>query len=112
MPLKSVFTIGEASTETGLSKKAIRLYEQVGLIRKPARGLNGYRYYDKGTLLELKKIATLRGFGLSIAECREAIQIDCCRDVLERKRCQLRSEVRALEAKIIQITNELSEQAG
>ena len=41
-----MLTIGKVSNQTGLSVKAIRYYESIGLISTPQRAENGYRYFQ------------------------------------------------------------------
>jgi DNA-binding transcriptional MerR regulator len=44
--MKNWLTIGQFSKKIGVSSKALRLYEKIGLITSHTRGENGYRYYD------------------------------------------------------------------
>lgn len=62
-------TIGEAVDATGLTKKAIRYYETIGLI-EPAVAQNGYRNYSEETIRRLQTIAILTRMGFSLAEIR------------------------------------------
>lgn len=59
--------ISEVEVITGLTSKAIRLYEEKGLVF-PARCCNGYREYDAEALNRLKQIKLLRDLGISISE--------------------------------------------
>jgi len=43
--MKNWNTIGQFSKKVGMSTKALRLYEEIELIKSHARGENGYRYY-------------------------------------------------------------------
>ncbi|MBQ8332714.1 MAG: MerR family transcriptional regulator [Clostridia bacterium] len=54
--------IKEAAERTGLTEKAIRLYEEKGLIAPPVTEINGrkFRDYDEDTMTELNTIAGLR----------------------------------------------------
>ena len=54
---------------TGLTPKAIRLYESKGLLRV-AREENGYRNYTEEDVIVLKKIKLLRSVGVSIADIK------------------------------------------
>jgi hypothetical protein len=38
--------IGELAEQAGISTKAIRYYEQIGILARPARTSSGYRVYD------------------------------------------------------------------
>ena len=63
--------IKEVEQRTGLTAKAIRLYESKGLL-KPARETeNDYRDYTEEDVSRLKNIAILRKLDLSVAEIKE-----------------------------------------
>ncbi|MEE0946206.1 MAG: FGGY family carbohydrate kinase [Acutalibacteraceae bacterium] len=61
--------INEVQKQTGLSKKAIRLYEEKGLI-KVSRSENGYRDYSEDNIENLNKIKLLRMAGVSISDIK------------------------------------------
>jgi MerR family transcriptional regulator, copper efflux regulator len=42
--------IGELAEQAGISAKAIRYYEQIGILAPPARTPSGYRAYDQAAL--------------------------------------------------------------
>ena len=42
--------IGELAEQAGISTKAIRYYEQIGILTPPARTTSGYRAYDQSAL--------------------------------------------------------------
>jgi len=64
------FTIGEAARRTGVSAKAIRYYESIGLLPRPPRHTNGYRRYSMADInrLILLRCVRLLGVPLSIAK--------------------------------------------
>lgn len=63
--------IKEVEQRTGLTAKAIRLYESKGLL-KPARETeNDYRDYNEEDVARLKTIAILRKLDLAVAEIKE-----------------------------------------
>ena len=57
----------EASNQLGVSVKALRLYEQRGLIT-PMRTAAGWRVYGPDEMSRLTEIAALRELGLSLGE--------------------------------------------
>ena len=61
-------TVGELARRTGLSIKAIRQYEALGLIYSAGRSEGGYRLFDESALWCARVIATLRSLGLTIKE--------------------------------------------
>ena len=66
--------IGEVSRAIGLSAKTIRYYEDIGLVR-PARGLNGYRNFDKRDAHKLAFLRRSRSLGFSIDDCRTLLSL-------------------------------------
>jgi DNA-binding transcriptional MerR regulator len=61
--------INEVEKQTGLTQKAIRLYESKGLIQV-SRNENGYRDYSFDAIETLKTIKLLREAGLPIADIK------------------------------------------
>ena len=66
-----VMTIGQLSRRTGLSVKALRRLEGMGLIYTVGRSPAGYRLFDEDALWCVRVLGTLRGLGLTLAEIRE-----------------------------------------
>lgn len=62
--------IKEVSEITGLTKKAIKFYENSGLIEVNKNPTNNYREYSEDNSLKLKLIASLRMINLSIENIR------------------------------------------
>ncbi|KYG63897.1 hypothetical protein AZI86_13855 [Bdellovibrio bacteriovorus] len=54
------FKISEFSKKTGLSIKALRLYEERGLLIPKRNPLNGYRIYSEAQINEAERIMELR----------------------------------------------------
>ena len=64
-------TVGELSRRTGLSIKAIREYEGLGLIYSAGRSEGGYRMFDSSALWCAHVIRELRSVGLTIKEIKQ-----------------------------------------
>lgn len=64
--------IGEASKKTGLSIKAIRFYEEKGLIRQPERK-GRYRVYDETDIELLILIKEAKDLGITLSKLRGVI---------------------------------------
>lgn len=60
--------IGELGRLTGVSTKAIRYYEEIGVLTEPERSTNGYRTYGTETLDRLKFVKDAQMTGLTLAE--------------------------------------------
>ena len=65
--------ISDVAKKTGLTSKAIRFYEEKGLLTAPSRGENGYRHYTTKHLEELTLLRQSRQVGFSLEECREML---------------------------------------
>jgi protein phosphatase len=67
----AVLTIGEFARASHLSPKALRLYDELGLLT-PARvdPVSGYRLYEPGQLEQARLVAWLRRLGMPLARIR------------------------------------------
>lgn len=61
-------TVGELAARTGLSVKAIRRYEGLGLIYSAGRSEGNYRLFDESALWCAQVIVGLRSLGLTVRE--------------------------------------------
>ena len=70
-------SIGEFARRSRLSAKALRLYDELGLL-SPARvdETSGYRYYDSSQLATAQLIAAFRHVGVPLATVREWLALD------------------------------------
>ncbi len=60
--------IGELASATGLSTRAIRYYENIGLLPEPERMANGYRRYHDDSVARIGFIRDAQSAGLALAE--------------------------------------------
>ena len=69
-------TIGEFAREAGLTAKALRLYDEMGLIA-PAEvdPSTGYRYYGPDQLERARLVACLRLVGMPLARIRQVADL-------------------------------------
>ena len=98
--------ISAAARRSGLSVKAIRYYEEIGLIAPATRGENGYRRYDGKAVEELHFLARAREVGFDLEECRQLLDLQRdrsrqsrhARDLVLEKSQQLQIRVEQLVA--------------
>lgn len=67
--------ISEVAKKTGLTSKAIRFYEEKGLLTIPLRAGNGYRCYGSKQIEELTLLRQARQVGFTLDECRELVAL-------------------------------------
>jgi PPM family protein phosphatase len=75
--LVELLTIGAFARAARLSPKALRLYDELGLLPPAAvDGESGYRFYDPAQLDRARLIAWLRRLGMPLARIRTVIGLD------------------------------------
>jgi MerR family transcriptional regulator, copper efflux regulator len=67
--------IGELAERVGVSAKAIRYYEQLGILAPPGRTPSGYRDYDEAVLGRLGFVRAAQALGLSLGEIRQVVAV-------------------------------------
>ncbi|MCS2150773.1 Cu(I)-responsive transcriptional regulator [Scandinavium manionii] len=67
--------ISDVAKRTGLTSKAIRFYEEKGLVTPPLRSDNGYRSYTQKHLDELTLLRQARQVGFNLEECGELVDL-------------------------------------
>lgn len=67
--------IGEVAARSGLSVDALRYYERIGLLPKPARTPSGYRLYEAHVVDRLAFIKRAQRFGFTLEEIRQIVRL-------------------------------------
>lgn len=71
------FTIEQVSARTGLTKRTLRYYEEVGLLPPTGRTEGNYRRYNEEDIQRLERIKELRDLlGFSLADIRELLDAE------------------------------------
>src|SRR5579884_3345137 len=82
--LPALCRIGEAAAATGLTPRAIRYYEQLGLLKPATHALGANRRYDDNDLERLQLIKQLREVvGLSLADIQDFLHTEDVRRALK-----------------------------
>ena len=73
-----LMTVGELARRTGMSPKAIREFERLGLIYSAGRTEANYRLFDESALWCVQVIDNLRALGLTIKQIQQlaAVYLD------------------------------------
>ncbi|AJZ90531.1 Cu(I)-responsive transcriptional regulator [Cedecea neteri] len=98
--------ISDVAKKTGLTSKAIRFYEEKGLVTPPFRADNGYRSYTQKHLDELTLLRQARQVGFNLEECKELVSLfnDPARHSADVKARTLQ-KVADIERHIIELQN-------
>jgi DNA-binding transcriptional MerR regulator len=109
-----MLTIGRFADATGLTAKALRHYDEIGLL-VPARvdADNGYRYYDTAQIEDAVTIRRLRALELPLEEIKGLLEDegDALRDRLAAHGYRVAEEVRDKHSLLIEL-NALLEGGG
>jgi DNA-binding transcriptional MerR regulator len=122
--------INEVAAETGLTTRAIRYYEEIGLLEPAARSDGDYRLYDSSDLDRLAFIRSLRDdAGFSLAQIGQLLEDETARernraryrateDLAERRailvdaRARVDRQIELLEAKAARLAAMIDEARG
>jgi DNA-binding transcriptional MerR regulator len=103
--VKNLVPIGRFSAICRLSQKALRLYDEMGLLR-PAwvDPDSGYRYYAVAQALEAERIRLLRSLEVPLEELAELLRDPTARArILDRHRRRLEERVDELQALLVSL---------
>ncbi len=72
--------VSEVGRRTGLTRKALRHYEALGLVEPAVRTPSGYRLYDDEALRRIELVNRAKMLGLSLNEAKEFLHVaeGCC----------------------------------
>lgn len=69
---KTLFQIGEVTKILGITRKALLVYENMGLLTPAVKDeKSGYRYYSADNMTQIRSIRSLQTLGLSLKEVAE-----------------------------------------
>jgi len=96
--------IGELAGRARVSAKAIRYYEQVGVLAPPTRTRSGYRDYDHAALGRLAFVRAAQAVGLTLGEIRQVVAFrDRGQTPCEHVAALLQRRAAELEARIAEL---------
>ena len=88
--MEKKMTSGEMAKKAGVSQKAIRLYDEKGLLKPTDYSEGNYRLYDDAALQILEKIVALKQIGFSLEEIRDNLKDGEVTDIKGALEIQLR----------------------
>jgi len=111
---ESMFRIGDFSRLSQVSIKALRFYDEVGVLKPTfVDGATGYRYYSANLLPRLNRILVFKELGFSLDEIalllREDLNADNLREALRDKRNDLSRRVAQDQERLGQIESWLTQ---
>ena len=101
-------TINDISKELGLTKRAIKFYEEKGLLSVP-KDENGYRNYSQEHIRMLKTISIYRKLGIGIADIQKIINHED-KSILMRVLKEKETELQDKQAELLELRSFISTQ--
>jgi len=103
--------IQELAHSTGVSAKAIRYYESIGLLPAPKRKPNGYREYEEVDLDRVKLVAGARNLDFSLGDIEEILALRDRREapcrvalgMLKGKAGEIRQRIKQLQLQEVEL---------
>lgn len=98
-PLK----IGQAARMTGLTIKALRYYEAVGILPPPPRNEGRYRVYGPAEIRHLTLIKQARAIGFTLEQTKEFVELadsGCCPTIRPGMQALIHEKLRQLDERI------------
>jgi DNA-binding transcriptional MerR regulator len=101
--------IDQVALESGLTKRAIRYYEEIGILPPPQRSKGGIRYYTREHVELLKKIkCTKDALGISLEELQKFVSFSQTIDA-QKAGCEHATERIKQKEKLTAIITDLDE---
>jgi DNA-binding transcriptional MerR regulator len=102
--------IQEVAADTGLTTRAIRYYEEIGLLEPAARSDGAYRLFDASDLERLRFIKELRdGAGFSLAQIGQLLEDEAARE-RNRERFRKTRDPRERRALVVEARDRVDRQ--
>lgn len=107
MKTQRTYTIGQTARLSGVSVRALRFYDEIGLLRPSGRTAAGYRVYSQANVLRLQQILIGRTLGRSLEEIRRSLDapdfdhaaaLRRQHQLLQRKATETAAMLRSVEA--------------
>lgn len=93
-------TSGEIASKAGVSQKALRLYDEKGLLKPVGFSEGNYRLYDEESLAILEKIIVLKHVGFSLEEIKDSLEKKDNESIV----ISLQNQVALMESKIDELS--------
>ena len=109
------YTIKQIADLASVTTRTLRYYDQIGLLSPASTGGNGYRYYDRSSLLRLQQILFLRELDVPLQEIRRLLSqpnldlqavLSRHRAALDRRRKRLQKLIETIDHTIANLKGE------
>jgi DNA-binding transcriptional MerR regulator len=67
--------VGQVAAQAEVNVQTVRLYERLGLLKKPARRASGYREYTEDAVMSIKFVKQAKGLGFTLNEIKSLLDM-------------------------------------
>jgi|SRR4051812_10105153 len=114
--MKSEMKIGDLARATGKTQRALRLYEELGLLIPGTRTAGGFRVYGHESIDRVNWIGKLQELGFTLHEIQELLPADAppkevmvrVRAVFEAKQSEVEQQIARLQELRAELSTSLS----
>lgn len=78
-----MYKIGKVASETNMTIRTLRYYDEINLLKPSYVSENGYRYYSKEDVLKLQRILALKELGFNLSQIKEILHRNQWKNVFE-----------------------------
>jgi MerR family transcriptional regulator, mercuric resistance operon regulatory protein len=94
-------SVSGLAARVGISPDAVRYYERLGVLPRPARSAAGYRRYDQGAVERLRFVKGAQRVGLRLREIGELLE------VMDRGQCPCGHTEALLRQRLAEVDDQL-----
>lgn len=109
--------INEVATKYKITKRTLRYYEEVGLIKSKRDEFSNYRYYNDSDLKRIEQILLLRELNFKLSEVKEILlsnDYDSIKNILVRRLNEIREDIKDLNyfEKVVESIIKICQECG
>lgn len=99
-----MYKIGDFSSMSKTTIKALRYYEKEGLLKPVFIDPNtGYRFYETSQLIDVSKIVSLRQIGLSIKDIKRVLDGHDMAEILNKRKAEIENSIAGFNIELSKI---------
>ncbi|TGB01082.1 MerR family transcriptional regulator [Halobacillus salinus] len=95
-------TTGELAKHLDITVRAVRYYDQIGLVSPAAKNSSGKRLYSEEEVMELEKVLLLKSLNMGLEDIKEILREKTIAEILLLNEKKLKAEIADLEQSLRQ----------
>ncbi|MEK6287311.1 MAG: heavy metal-responsive transcriptional regulator [Acidobacteriota bacterium] len=97
-------TVGQVAAQADVNVQTVRLYERLGLLKKPGRRASGYREYTEDAVMSIRFVKQAKGLGFTLTEIKSLLDMrESGAHTIVEMRALAEARLNAIDEKIRQL---------